>query len=133
MAGTGGSGGGEACVTSDLCFSCPSASDASCDCGPAEVCIPSGCETFGGDPIMTCAPAPGGACVSNDDCPPEYECISVGFGKSQCVKTTPGCNSADDCTLGFSCEGGSCVDRRVPCASPRLGGPPNCQRGSAAP
>jgi len=116
-AGTGGSGGsGEACVTSDLCFSCPSASDASCNCGPAEVCIPSGCETFGGDPIMTCAPAPGGACISNGDCPAEYECISVGFGKSQCVKTTPGCNSSDDCTLGFSCEGGTCVDRRVPCA-----------------
>jgi hypothetical protein len=115
--GTAGSGGsGAACETSDLCFSCPSASDASCDCGPAEVCIPSGCETFGGDPIMTCAPAPGGACISNDDCPAEYECISVGFGKSQCVKTTPGCNSTDDCTIGFSCEGGSCVDRRVPCA-----------------
>lgn len=118
-AGTAGSGGaGEACVTNDLCTACPSESDASCDCSPGEVCVTSGCLTLeGGDPIMACWPGPGGACTTNDDCAAEYECVSVGFGKSQCVKTTPGCNTTDDCVMGFSCEGvpGDCVDRRVPC------------------
>ena len=42
-----------ACATNGLCFSCPSESDASCDCDLDEVCMSSGCETFGGDPIMT--------------------------------------------------------------------------------
>jgi hypothetical protein len=34
------------------------------------------------------------------------------------VRITPGCTGATesyDCPLGFSCEGGACVDRRVPC------------------
>jgi hypothetical protein len=33
----------------------------------------------------------------------------------RCVKTTPGCDGDFDCVPGFSCENGSCFDRRVPC------------------
>jgi hypothetical protein len=31
------------------------------------------------------------------------------------MKTTPGCAKTSDCILGFECEDGACVDRRVPC------------------
>ncbi|MGB5490461.1 MAG: hypothetical protein WBM76_06510 [Woeseiaceae bacterium] len=66
---------------------------------------------------MRCMPAPGGACIDNEDCGAEYDCVDVGFGKSRCLKQTPGCNTDADCVVGFSCEGvpGSCVDRRLPC------------------
>jgi hypothetical protein len=106
------------CITNTVCASCPSANDASCICAPSEICVPSGCtETVGGAAIMTCWPGPGESCATVADCPAEYDCVPVGFGQNQCVKTTPGCNTTNDCGLGFSCEGvpGACVDRRVPC------------------
>ncbi|MBT8452626.1 MAG: hypothetical protein KJO40_11715 [Deltaproteobacteria bacterium] len=39
--------------------------------------------------------------------------MPVEFGQNQCVKTTPGCNTTNDCGLGFSCEGvpGACASR----------------------
>lgn len=116
-AGTGGTGGGAACVTSELCFFCPVECVTSSDCAPGEACEPSGCTTNGGDPIRQCFPLPGGACDGPADCPPDYDCVSVGFNKSKCIKQTPGCDSTGDCVLGFSCEDGACVDRRVPCES----------------
>ncbi|MFW2389837.1 MAG: hypothetical protein ACN4G0_15975 [Polyangiales bacterium] len=117
--GTGGTGGGPACVTNGLCFFCPDTCESSDDCAVGETCAPSGCTTNGGDPIQQCFPVPGGACETSDDCPAEYACESVGFGKSKCIKQTPGCNTTSDCVLGFSCEGdpGACVDRRVACES----------------
>jgi hypothetical protein len=80
--------------------------------------VPSGCtETVGGASIMGCWPGPGEACATVADCPADYDCVPVGFGQNQCVKTTPGCNTTSDRGLGSSCEGvpGACVDRRVPC------------------
>ena len=109
-----------ACITNALCHTCPAQllCDTDSDCpSSAYSCIPSGCETHQGAPIKDCRLTQGSSCSIPADCPADYDCISVGFGQSQCVKTTPGCNGSNDCTLGFSCEGapGTCVDRRVPC------------------
>ena len=115
----GGSGGGQTpqCDTSVLCQSCPT--DALCDtdvdCAVGSVCIESGCDELGGDPIKTCVFAGGGACNTTADCPPERECMEVPEEGNRCVKTTPGCATRFDCLQGFACENGSCVDRRVPC------------------
>ena len=47
--------------------------------------------------------------------PQSVPCTDVPGEGQRCVKTTPGCDSTFDCVLGFSCEEGACVDRRVPC------------------
>lgn len=118
--GVGGEGGGSApaCDTSLLCESCPT--DGFCntdeDCTVGSVCIESGCNALlTGAPIRHCVFAGGGACNSTDDCPAERECMDVPGEGQRCVKTTPGCSTRFDCVPGFSCENGSCVDRRVPC------------------
>jgi hypothetical protein len=120
--GMGGEGGAApACETSLLCQSCPTegfcdASDDSNDgCSDGYVCIESGCNTPSGAPIGHCVFAGGGACNTTDDCPPERECMDVPIEGKRCVRTTPGCSTRFDCVPGFSCENGSCVDRRVPC------------------
>lgn len=117
----GGSMG--ACATNALCHSCPDRflCDTDDDCAfSGYVCIPSGCETHGGAAIKACQPSRGGSCGTDAECPntSDYDCISVGAGGKRCVRTSPGCTpstEAYDCVPGFSCEGGSCVDRRVPC------------------
>jgi hypothetical protein len=121
MAGTGGTGGiaTPACMTNALCAACPSESlcENDQDCSTGFVCIDSGCATNEGLPIKHCLLAPAGFCDTNDDCPPDSdrECIEVEGEGKRCVKTTPGCDSTFDCVPGFSCEEGTCVDRRVPC------------------
>ncbi|KPK17763.1 MAG: hypothetical protein AMJ62_00455 [Myxococcales bacterium SG8_38] len=119
LGGAGGGGGGSvpACETSLLCQSCPTEGfcDTSEDCSVGSVCIESGCNTLTGAPIGHCVFAGGGACDSTDDCPAERECMDVPVEGKRCVKTTPGCSIRFDCVPGFSCENGSCVDRRVPC------------------
>ncbi len=116
--GTGGGGGGPVqCTTSLLCQSCPSTpfcvDDG--DCGPGLVCIDSGCDDTLGAPLMKCVFAGGGACETSATCAPGRECLDVPGEGKRCVKTTPGCDTSADCVLGFACESGSCVDRRVPC------------------
>lgn len=114
--GTGGTGGTIQCTTNLLCRSCPS--DGLCttddDCAAGSVCIDSGCG-LDGVAMLHCVFAGGGACVNNDGCPAERECLEVPGEGMRCVKTTPGCASDFDCVLGFTCENGDCVDRRVPC------------------
>ena len=116
---TGGAGGSVAapCETRLLCRVCPV--EPSCgtndDCSVGSVCIESGCNTSSGAPIRQCVFAGGGACNTTDDCPAERECMEVPIEGKRCVKTTPGCSTRFDCVRGFACEGGSCVDRRVPC------------------
>jgi hypothetical protein len=125
--GTGGSGGALGpCATNALCQTCPEESstcetDADCPFG-GSLCVPSGCETHDGDPIKECQPSRGGSCTSVTECPDEtnYACISVALSPPRCVRTTSGCSGeteAYDCAPGFLCEGGRCVDRRVPCDS----------------
>ncbi len=117
--GTGGTGGSpEPCNTNNLCKSCPNQllCDSNLDCVTGYVCIDTGCTSIGDEePIKQCMSAPGGACIDNSNCLPDYECLSVPLEGNRCVKTTPGCNSTFDCVMGFSCEGGACVDRRMAC------------------
>ncbi len=113
-AGSGGmpDGGGSWCETSVLCPSCPDA-EALCDdqnpCPLGEVCLATGCEN-----LSRCFVAGGGACETEDDCGnPAYECNQV---VGRCLRKEPGCDDSTDCVAGFACEGGDCVDRRVPCS-----------------
>ena len=120
-AGGTGTGGGvvPACMTSVLCRSCPSDGfcDTTDDCADGLVCIESGCDGLvDGSPIKQCVFAGGGACSSNMPCTDDSrECMAVPEEGMRCVKITPGCVTRFDCVLGFSCEDGACVDRRVPC------------------
>jgi hypothetical protein len=124
--GTGGTGGSLGpCVTDALCHTCPTQllceTDDDCEFS-GYVCVPSGCETHQGAPIKQCQPLHGGSCGSVAECPNDidYECIPVGASSPRCVRVTPGCTGATesyDCPLGFSCQAGGCVDRRVPCDS----------------
>jgi hypothetical protein len=123
--GTGASGGSSgACATNALCHTCPASGlcDGNDDCPSGRVCFPSGCETHGGDPIKQCMRSWAGSCSSDAECPnqDDYDCLTVGAGGERCVRVATGCNPATetyDCAPGFSCEGGTCVDRRMPCDS----------------
>jgi hypothetical protein len=105
------------CITSALCNSCPTGGfcDTNDDCSVGSVCIESGCDSLVGAPINQCVFAGGGACNTSMDCPNGRECVDVPEEGKRCVKTTPGCDTSFDCVLGFYCESGSCVDRRIPC------------------
>ena len=116
--GEGGTGGSEiSCATSALCLSCPREGfcETNDDCSVGLVCIESGCDSLEGLPIKQCVFGGGGACHSNEDCLSGRECQEVPGENKRCVQTTAGCETRFDCVLGFSCESGSCVDRRVPC------------------
>ncbi|MEM7435327.1 MAG: hypothetical protein AAF436_09265 [Myxococcota bacterium] len=123
--GAGGSGGagGEpyvpACqIDLALCWACPAdetVCEADDECPLGHVCIESGCSTNEGDPIRVCELAVAPFCASDDDCVDGRDCVNLGSEGLRCVKTTPGCDNDRDCVYGFSCEEGSCVDRRVPC------------------
>lgn len=127
--GTGGTGVGGAggalgpCATNALCHTCPDQflCDTDDDCAfSGYVCVDSGCSTHEGAPIKQCQPSRGGSCIDDADCPntTDYDCTAVGAGATRCVRVSPGCSPATesyDCVPGFSCEGGTCVDRRVPC------------------
>ncbi|MDH3818412.1 MAG: hypothetical protein OES21_07350, partial [Myxococcales bacterium] len=65
--------------------------------------------------MKQCVFAGGGACNTTADCLTDRDCMEVPGEGNRCVKTTPGCDTSFDCVPGFSCEAGSCVDRRVPC------------------
>ena len=116
--GEGGTGGSEiSCATSALCLSCPREGfcETNDDCSVGLVCIESGCDSLEGLPIKQCVFGGGGACHSNEDCLAGRECQDVPGENKRCVQTTAGCKTRFDCVLGFSCESGNCVDRRVPC------------------
>jgi len=121
--GSGGfAGGGGDCETNALCGTCPSlpcASDEDCSL-PGYICVPSGCTAAGGGALGQCQEPRTGSCATVADCPnaSDYACDQVGFGGKRCLRVTPGCdavNESYDCAPGFACEGGACVDRRVPC------------------
>jgi len=116
--GTAGAGGSQvSCTTSVLCRSCPSEGfcETNDDCSVGSVCIESGCSSAEGSAIKQCVFAGGGACDTTADCLVGRECMEVPDEGNRCVKTTSGCDNLFDCVPGFSCEAGSCVDRRVPC------------------
>jgi len=118
--GSSGSGGGGVvdCTTSFLCLSCPSGSfcETNGDCSVGFSCVETGCDDVGGQPLKQCTFAGGGACDPPDKpCANGRECVDVPGENKRCVKTTPGCDTSFDCVLGFACENGDCVDRRVPC------------------
>jgi hypothetical protein len=121
--GAGGAGGivipppTPVCETSPLCRACPS--DPSCDedldCGEGYACIESGCNDLDGGAIRQCVFAGGGACNDDSNCSADRRCVDVEGEGLRCVKSSAGCSQANDCILGFECEDGACVDRRVPC------------------
>ena len=111
---TGGSGGSQSwCETSELCPSCPdieSLCDEETPCPTGEVCVSTGCED-----LSRCFTIGGGRCEDDVDCgSPTYAC-DPDIGR--CLRVEPGCDDSNDCVAGFACEGGSCVDRRLPCAT----------------
>jgi hypothetical protein len=120
MVGNGGSGGGVGpCVASTPPDDFLCDTDDDCDFS-GWVCIDSGCKAEGGARIKQCAPSWAPSCSSVNDCPngTDYECTTVAPGGERCVRVTGGCSPATetyDCAPGFSCEGGTCVDRRIPC------------------
>ena len=117
--GSSGSGGGGVvdCTTSFLCISCPSGGfcETNGDCSVGFSCIETGCDDVGGQALKQCTFSGGGACESSATCASGRACIDVPGEGKRCVKTTPGCDTSFDCVLGFACENGNCVDRRVPC------------------
>ena len=113
------------CITNALCHTCPDQflRDTDDDCTfSGYICVASGCETHGGQPIKQCQPSRGPSCVEDADCPNtnDYACLTVGAGSKRCVRVETGCDPATetiDCPPGFSCESSECVDRRLPCDS----------------
>jgi len=129
---TGGTGGSGGVATKSICIAdTPPTSNL---CGterpcalPGSVCVDSGCKDGAGAPIKQCQLSRGPSCVDKNDCsktnPNAYECVAVsaGGGGKRCVRVDPGCDTATetyDCAPGFSCEGGACMDRRIPCDEP---------------
>jgi len=77
-------------------------------CGGGEVCLEDGCGR------RVCQ-RQGARCVDEDDCAPGASCASTSFGG---VCTRDGdCTDPRDCPLGFSCDDGTCVDRRLACST----------------
>jgi hypothetical protein len=123
--GAGGAGGivipppTPVCETSPLCRACPSTAlcDVDTDCGDGYACINTGCNDLDGLSIRQCAFAGGSACNTDADCSDDRRCVDLGeIEGHRCIANSPGsCTKAIDCVLGFECEVGTCVDRRVPC------------------
>jgi hypothetical protein len=116
--GAAGVGGSQpACVTNVLCRSCPAEGlcDTNADCSVGSVCIDSGCSSADGSAISQCVFAGGGACSPTVECPLGRDCVEVPGEGDRCIKLSAGCDTSFDCVRGFSCEGGECIDRRVPC------------------
>ncbi|MEM7433757.1 MAG: hypothetical protein AAF436_01305 [Myxococcota bacterium] len=111
----GGPDGGPpepACGTTALCPACPDPDDLCEDddgCAIGEVCLATGC-----DDLKRCFTSPGGRCVDGDCGDPLYACDPEA---DRCLRIEPGCLSSSDCVVGFACEDGACVDRRVPCTT----------------
>jgi hypothetical protein len=77
-------------------------------CAAGESCVPDGCGT------SRCVLG-GHRCVDASDCAAGSTCMAFGT-RSACVDPGGGCNDSRDCPLGFACEGGACVNRRLPCS-----------------
>lgn len=78
-------------------------------CG-GEVCVP-------GHPCVDDVDCPSGACIRPEGAPPSE--------RGTCT-SSDSCAETRDCALGFQCESGSCVDRRIPCGFDSVA----CPRGS---
>ncbi len=91
----------------------PASCESDADCDATERCVEGGCPIGSG----YCTPA-GRFCSSPDGCPTGSTCTDGPSGRV-CVSDDPDtCTSSATCPFGFACEGGSCVDRRLPCDPP---------------
>jgi hypothetical protein len=102
-----------ACVNQNA----PLATDtARCDSDAAPICENG---NFGSGNVAECGDY--GLCRDDDDCRTAFECVALGAdGRKECVpRQTRTCDSNRDCELNQVC------------ASPRNGGPPACQGGTA--
>ncbi len=92
----------------------------------ADACVSSDC-TSPGAPVCEAGPSGTtamcgdyGLCLTNDDCDAGFECLGLWQdGRRECVPINGACHQITDCPL------------QQVCASPRSGGPPSCQAGSA--
>lgn len=75
-------------------------------CADGTTCVDDGC---GG---RRCVLA-GHPCVTDGDCPAGSSCTSTVSGTI--CRSVTACAGSADCPLGFACESGACVDRRVSC------------------
>lgn len=87
------------------CIITPDCSAAACATGTR--CEDDGC---GGRRCI----AEGHPCVDASDCPAGGTCAAVGAG-SVCRPPAGVCRDDRECPVGFGCEAGACVDRRVLC------------------
>lgn len=76
-------------------------------CGPGTTCLPDGCGR------NTCQLA-GNRCESDADCHPSSSCATLAF-MPVCSSGSDSCNDSRDCPLGFSCDAGTCTNRRLAC------------------
>ena len=100
---------------------CAEVEDNECgECAEGFLCVSAFC---GGE---VCAP--GHPCVDDSDCP-SGECVrpegAPPSERGMCASSS-NCAETRDCALGFQCEAGSCVDRRIPCGFDAV----SCPRGS---
>jgi hypothetical protein len=100
---------GMRCMATDRC-SCPM-EGISCEggCPTGTTCLSNTCGE------MFCFAA-GGRCNSDADCPGTSSCMTTDDGDA-CLRGSAGCADSRECPVGFACEAGSCVDRRVPCVN----------------
>lgn len=93
-------GGFDVCACGTFGSDCASAS-----CATNEVCLADACG-------MHCVGL-GAPCADASDCPATSSCDAT---SGRCLATS-GCADSRDCATGFACEGGACVDRRIPCVA----------------
>ena len=103
-------------INPDPCGAAENIDRCATGCDEGFHCVPDLCDGS--------ACVPGRPCQDGSDCPSGV-CISQNDREGICQAELETCGSSKGCPLGFWCEEGSCIDRRVPCSITFFG----CPRG----